>query len=82
MSSELTGKIKRVMYGKGFGFIVGDDGNEYFFHAYEVERGGFDHLLDGARVRFFPEAHSYTTKDGVTHEGWKALRVRPESGER
>jgi cold shock CspA family protein len=28
----MTGKITRVMEGKGFGFISGEDGQDYFFH--------------------------------------------------
>lgn len=48
-----TGSIKRLVHDRGFGFIVGDDGQEYFFH-----RGGldssleFDRLAGGERVSF------------------------------
>ena len=27
-----TGTVKRVISERGFGFIVGEDGKEYFFH--------------------------------------------------
>jgi cold shock CspA family protein len=48
-----TGTVKRVEATNGVGLIVGDDGNEYFFH-----RGGikhplkFDDLFGGERVSF------------------------------
>lgn len=51
-----TGSIKRLVQERGFGFIAGDDGQEYFFH-----RGGldssleFDRLGGGERVTFDAE---------------------------
>ena len=48
-----NGSIKRLVHDRGFGFIAGDDGQEYFFH-----RGGldssleFDRLAGGERVSF------------------------------
>jgi cold shock protein len=36
-----TGQIKKLVRDRGFGFITGDDGQEYFFH-----RGGLDTSLD------------------------------------
>jgi cold shock CspA family protein len=48
-----TGTIKKVIADRGFGFIVAEDGKEYFFH-----RGGlqapldFDSLKGGERVSF------------------------------
>jgi CspA family cold shock protein len=48
-----TGTIKKVVADRGFGFIVGEDAKEYFFH-----RGGldatidFDRLAGGERVAF------------------------------
>jgi len=37
----VTGSIKRLVRDRGFGFIAGDDGQEYFFH-----RGGLDSTLE------------------------------------
>jgi len=48
-----TGTVKKVIADRGFGFIVAEDGKEYFFH-----RGGldssldFDRLTGGERVEF------------------------------
>lgn len=53
-----TGTIKRVISERGFGFIVGPDGKEYFFH-----KGGlapsidFDRLVGGESVSFEAEAN-------------------------
>ena len=51
----MNGTIKRVTRDRGFGFIRGEDGNEYFFHRSEL-RGGlaFDELEEGQPVRFEP----------------------------
>ncbi|HEY6056411.1 MAG TPA: cold shock domain-containing protein [Candidatus Limnocylindrales bacterium] len=52
-----TGTIKKVVSDRGFGFILAEDGKEYFFH-----RGGlqpsldFDRLSGGERVSFEVEA--------------------------
>jgi len=52
-----TGTVKKVVAERGFGFIVAEDGKEYFFH-----RGGlqasldFDRLAGGERVSFEVEA--------------------------
>ena len=49
----MTGKIARVMADKGFGFITGEDGSDYFFHRSAVTGGGlFEQLRDGSPVTF------------------------------
>jgi len=50
------GAIKHVVHDKGFGFITGDDGSDYFFHHSEVALGVFAELQPGVRVRFSPTA--------------------------
>ena len=53
-----NGTIKKVVADRSFGFIVAEDGKEYFFH-----RGGllasldFDRLIVGERVAFEVEAN-------------------------
>ena len=44
------GTIKKLVTDRGFGFIVGDDGKEYFFHMSETDN--FDGLLEGDVVMF------------------------------
>jgi CspA family cold shock protein len=49
----MNGTIKKLTPDRGFGFIRGEDGNEYFFHRSEL-RGGlrFEELKEGQRVSF------------------------------
>jgi CspA family cold shock protein len=47
-----TGKIKRLVSDKGFGFIAADDGNEYFFHQSACVGARFDDLREGQTVTF------------------------------
>jgi cold shock CspA family protein len=51
----MTGTIRTLNADRGFGFIRGEDGNEYFFHRSEL-RGGlnFEQLRQGQRVSFQP----------------------------
>ncbi len=45
------GTIKKIVSGKGFGFIEGDNG-ELFFHSSSVESGSFDDLREGQSVEY------------------------------
>lgn len=45
------GKIKKIVQGKGFGFIEADQG-DLFFHHSEVTEGTFDQLQEGDLVEF------------------------------
>lgn len=51
----LTGKIARIVADKGFGFIDGDNGVQYFFHhsvCLPSNRGTFNNLYEGEKVTF------------------------------
>ena len=49
----MTGKISRVIAEKGFGFIAGEDGKEYFMHRSAIRDGSvFEQLRDGQPVTF------------------------------
>jgi cold shock protein len=50
-----TGTIKTLGAERGFGFIVGDDGTEYFFHRSAVGDRAFDDLREGELVEFEPD---------------------------
>lgn len=54
-STTMTGTIKRLARDRGFGFIQGENGQDYFFHQSEL-RGGltFTELKEGQRVTFEP----------------------------
>ena len=47
-----TGKIKRVMKDRGFGFITSEDGKEVFFHRSECQEIDFASLAEGQQVSF------------------------------
>jgi CspA family cold shock protein len=51
---------------KGFGFIIGPEGQDIFAHYTVIEGDGFRVLRDGCKVRYDAER---------TDRGWKALRV-------
>ena len=46
-----TGTIK-TLTNKGFGFIAGPDGKEYFFHQSACTGTSFDSLREGQSVTF------------------------------
>lgn len=48
----MTGKIDRLMKEKGFGFIKGEDHNDYFFHQSALGNIKFDELTVGRDVTF------------------------------
>jgi CspA family cold shock protein len=52
MATTQNGTIKRLVGDKGFGFILGDDGQEYFFHQSAFSQGAFSTLREGQAVTF------------------------------
>lgn len=56
----MTGAIKIVNSARGFGFIAGDDGVDYFFHRAELLGLPLEELKAGQRVRF----ETHMTKRG------------------
>ena len=52
-----TGTIKKLVADRGFGFITGEDGKDYFFHRDSLQGGlNFDRLNGGEAVEFSVEA--------------------------
>ena len=47
-----TGKVKRVVRERGFGFIADTDGRELFFHQSSLVDTQFDALKEEERVEF------------------------------
>jgi CspA family cold shock protein len=48
-----TGTVKKVVAGRGFGFITADDGKDYFFHRDGLTASvDFDRLIGGEKVEF------------------------------
>jgi CspA family cold shock protein len=63
-----TGKVKRLVTEKGFGFIVGSDGKDYFFHRSGVKDNAFEKLRADGAVTFDP---------GYSDKGPRAENVQP-----
>lgn len=63
----MTGTITRIIREKGFGFIHGEDGQEWFFHRSGV-RAQFDMLTEGQKVACDEEP---------SPKGPRATQVRP-----
>jgi CspA family cold shock protein len=47
-----TGKVKKIVSDRGFGFIAAEDGKEYFFHSSSMPEGAFNTLRGGESVEF------------------------------
>lgn len=71
--TELTavlGEVKWFDSRKGYGFIVGPEGQDIFVHYSCIQGDGFRALKDGTQVEYDAQR---------TDKGWKATRViRPE----
>ena len=50
--ASMQGTIKKLVSDKGFGFILANDGNEYFFHNSACSQTPFDQLREGQGVTF------------------------------
>jgi cold shock CspA family protein/uncharacterized LabA/DUF88 family protein len=51
--ASLRGRIKNVIWDRGYGFIAADDGRDYFFHVNALEAGlEFDELQPDLAVSF------------------------------
>lgn len=48
----MQGKVKKVVLEKGFGFIVGEDGTEFFFHRSALRNIKIEELEEGREVTF------------------------------
>jgi cold shock CspA family protein len=55
---KLQGTVTKVVEGRGFYFITGDDGIQYFLHISEMEKAGLNEPAVGARLAFDVQANS------------------------
>lgn len=63
----MKGKTKWFSKNKGYGFITGDDGKEYFVHWRSIECNGYKTLAENEEVLFEP---------AETEKGGQATNVR------
>lgn len=55
-NGRVAGTIARKVVDRGFGFITGPQGKQYFFHMSALPTGQkFDRLDDGQAVTFVPD---------------------------
>ena len=66
--ASVNGTVKRLVHEKGFGFVAGQDGREYFFHQSACQDTHFSDLREGQAVTFEP---------GQGPKGPRAENVRP-----
>lgn len=50
----MKGKVKWFNEKKGYGFITGEDGKDYFVHFSAIKAEGYKKLRDEQRVEFTP----------------------------
>lgn len=53
-ADRLSGTVKFFNDEKGFGFLIGPDGKDYFVHYSNINGRGRKTLLDGQAVSFLP----------------------------
>lgn len=63
---EANGQVKWFDPKKGFGFIIGPEGQDIFVHYSKIQGDGFRVLKDRSRVAYDAE---------LTDKGWHATRV-------
>jgi len=64
--AETQGVVKWFDPKKGYGFIVGPEGQDIFVHYSKIEGEGFRVLKDGSSVTYSAE---------LTERGWHAIKV-------
>lgn len=52
MGKRLSGTVKWFNAARGFGFITGDDGEDYFVHFSQIQMEGFKKLHADEKVEF------------------------------
>ena len=58
-AARIQGTIIRMLFHKGFGFVLGADGLTYFMHVNDVvPRLAFDTMRDGQTVEFLPVSNT------------------------
>ncbi|HCO44895.1 MAG TPA: hypothetical protein DCZ11_04110 [Gammaproteobacteria bacterium] len=78
----MKGIVKRFYFRKGFGFIEGDQGTEYFFH-YSDFNGDKQALRPGLEIEFEPqEGEKGPCAVAVVLPGGKPAPARPRRASR
>jgi len=69
LKQELAGTVKKKVTDRGFGFIRGEDGRDYFFHFTDLRPGvEFDEVQEGASVDFVIKRAPSMDKAGAAQD--------------
>jgi cold shock CspA family protein len=70
---DLSGRIKNIIWDRGYGFIAAEDGRDYFFHANALEGGlEFDGLQPDLVVSFEVKSGPVHGRAGAARRVWRA----------
>lgn len=50
----MTGRVERILIEKGYFFIQGENGVDYFCHRTALQDGSIHHLNEGDQMEFTP----------------------------
>jgi len=58
-ADRLHGTVKRLFLPRGFGYITGEDGRDYFIHATELQDSEWsaETIREGDKVEFEPQSN-------------------------
>lgn len=57
----VRGNIRRLFYDKGYGFALGEDGKDYFFHKSALKNDSFEDMEEGEAITFCIERNKRKT---------------------
>jgi cold shock CspA family protein len=77
----MRGVVDRIVPAEGFGFIIGPNGEEYFFHRTGLNGSAFEELAPGVPVMFqtateegdFPQEHLRAVDIRLTEDAIPAV---------
>ena len=73
----MIGKLEKIIVEKGFGFIQGEDGNQYFFH-----RSGFNGFFEELAQDYYNNQNVQLTFNPMkTDKGYRAEDVTREDNQ-
>ena len=71
MSERVSGTVKWLNLGKGYGFITQEKGPDVFVHFSEIQGAGFRNLEEGQSVEFsIQQGQKGLQATNVTVVGW------------
>ncbi len=78
MGEMLAGEICKVVRDKGYGFVKGSDGREFFFHLSDLHDLSWEEIDAGMRVSFFVKREPEAGRAGAAGRVMRAGSQEPE----